>query len=52
MENKPHCYGEMDWILKYPVDKVPKDSICDCQYTNSCLFLTRNKNIEGESNDI
>jgi hypothetical protein len=39
---KPHCYGKMDWILKYPEDKVPKTSICSCQYTNSCLRITRN----------
>ncbi|PRR85538.1 hypothetical protein [Clostridium luticellarii] len=41
--NKPHCYGKMNWILKYPEDDTPKGSICSCQYTNSCLRLTRNK---------
>ena len=49
MENKPHCYGKMDWILKYPEGSTPKDSICDCQCTNSCLRLTRNKNAEDEA---
>lgn len=40
---KPHCYGQMDWILKYPEDDIPKSSICDCEYANSCLKLTKNK---------
>jgi hypothetical protein len=40
--NKPHCYGKMDWILKYPEDEVPQSSICNCNYTNSCFRLTRN----------
>lgn len=33
----------MDWILKYPEDETPKEFICKCQYTNSCLRITRNK---------
>ncbi len=41
--SKPHCYGEMNWILKYHEDHIPNDAICDCEYTNSCLRLTRNK---------
>ncbi|MGJ0847469.1 hypothetical protein ACR77J_12330 [Tissierella praeacuta] len=41
--NKPHCYGKMDWILEYPEDETPEHSICKCQYTNSCLRITRNK---------
>ena len=40
--DKPDCYGKMDWILKYPEDKTPKSSICDCDFTNSCLRHTRN----------
>ena len=48
---KPHCYGEMVWILKYPENEVPKTSICDCNYTNSCLRLTRNKSEVNESED-
>lgn len=38
----PHCYGKMDWILKYTEDNTPRQSICDCNYTNSCLRITRN----------
>lgn len=41
--NKPHCYGKMDWILKYAEDNVPRTSICDCPLKNSCMRLTRNK---------
>ena len=48
--NKPHCYGEMLWILKYPKDKIPRESICDCEYKNSCLQITRN-NKERVNND-
>ena len=44
--DRPHCYGKMDWILKYPEDETPKESICDCQFINSCLRITRNKNCE------
>jgi len=43
MENTPHCYGKMDWILKYKEDEIPRESICDCQHRNSCLRLTNNK---------
>lgn len=38
--NKPHCYGNMDWILKYPKDEVPNESICQCEYLNSCWDIT------------
>lgn len=44
--DKPHCYGKMDWILKYPEDEVPESSICKCQYTNSCLIITRNSAVK------
>lgn len=38
-----HCFGAMDWILKYPVNEVPCDSICDCQHVKKCLELTNAK---------
>ncbi|WP_278331920.1 hypothetical protein [Clostridium magnum] len=38
----------MDWILKYQEDNTPRESICSCQYTNSCLRLTRNNNENEE----
>jgi len=41
--NKPHCYGEMVWVLKYPEDKIPNESICTCEHVNSCLRKTNNK---------
>lgn len=44
--SKPHCYGEMDWILKYSENKIPGTSICDCEFVNSCLSITRNKGKE------
>ena len=40
---KPHCYGKMDWVLKYPEDEIPKHYICNCKFTNSCLRITNNK---------
>lgn len=48
--SKPHCYGKMDWILKYPEDETPKESICRCEFKSSCLRLTRNKQekLEGK----
>jgi len=46
---KPHCYGEMDWILKYEEDKIPDEFICECSYTNSCLRLTNNKRDKEKS---
>jgi hypothetical protein len=45
MANKPHCYGKMDWILKHDEDKIPKESICSCNYTNSCLRITNCKRV-------
>ena len=44
---KPHCYGKMDWILKYKEDETPKTAICDCEYKNSCMELTRDKAKQG-----
>jgi hypothetical protein len=49
--NKPHCYGEMNWILKYQEDKTPREYICKCEFTNSCLRITRNKE-EKRKNDL
>ncbi len=46
VSSKPRCYGEMDWILKYPEDKTPNISICDCEFVNSCMRITRNKGKE------
>lgn len=46
--SKPHCYGEMKWILKYPKDEIPKSSICNCCYKNKCLELTLNTEKERE----
>lgn len=46
--DRPHCYGKMTWILKYPEDETPKSSICNCECTNSCLRLTRNKASESK----
>jgi hypothetical protein len=45
--SKPHCYGKMEWINKYPEDNIPKSSICDCGYVSSCLRHTRNR-LENE----
>jgi hypothetical protein len=45
--SKIHCYGKMDWILKYAEDDVPKESICSCPLVNSCMRITRN-NAEKE----
>lgn len=41
IELKPcHCYGAMNWVLKYPKDKIPPHSICSCEYKTKCLELT------------
>ena len=40
---KPHCYGKMDWILKYAKDNIPKHAICDCYYKNICVEKTLKK---------
>ena len=38
----PHCWGKMNWILKYEPGKEPSDSICSCSWGNrACLKLTR-----------
>lgn len=41
--SEPHCYGKMDWILKYPIDKIPNHSICSCAYMKDCLKITNDK---------
>lgn len=39
---KPHCWGKMDWILKYPNGEEPKSSICNCEHgASKCKDLTR-----------
>lgn len=44
MDDKPcHCFGAMDWILKYPIDEIPAHSICSCAYKTKCLELTNAK---------
>lgn len=43
MMGTPHCFGNMDWILKYEENKIPNRSICKCAYTKKCLLLTNNK---------
>lgn len=44
MDNKPcHCFGAMDWILKYSIDEIPVHSICSCIYKTKCLKLTNAK---------
>ncbi|MEG0595087.1 MAG: hypothetical protein RR514_07700, partial [Christensenella sp.] len=44
MNEKPiHCFGAMDWILKYPIDKIPNTAICSCAYKTKCLELTNLK---------
>ena len=53
MENKnrkPHCWGKMDWILKYQEGKEPLTSICSCEHgQNECLRLTReNAKVKSE----
>lgn len=50
--NKPHCYGKMDWILKYPEDETPKEAICRCVFTNSCLRLTRSLEIDNLKREV
>ena len=49
--SEPHCYGKMDWILKYPEDKTPKEFICNCEHTNSCLRITRNNADRAEDRE-
>ena len=41
---KPHCWGKMDWILKYEEGKEPRSSICNCEHgAMTCKKLTRSK---------
>lgn len=50
--DKPcHCYGNMDWILKYPKGKEPSTSVCNCAYEKACLELTR-KNAQKASEEL
>lgn len=52
MSEKPHhCYGNMDWVLKYPQGKEPYTSICSCVYVKSCLKVTR-ENAEKKVEEI
>jgi len=40
--SKPHCWGKMTWILKYPSGLEPKHSICRCEHGSlKCKLLTR-----------
>jgi len=42
--NKPHCFGKMKWILKYPSGHEPDNALCDCEYGMFfCLVNTRLK---------
>lgn len=50
--SKPHCYGEMKWILKYPKDEIPRSSICNCCYKNKCLELTLNPEKKKEPQEF
>jgi len=37
---KPHCWGKMTWVLKYPVGK--EKHVCICEHgSKKCLELTR-----------
>jgi hypothetical protein len=49
-DNKPHCWGKMDWILKYEDGHEPKESICNCEHgAYKCKSLTRINN-QNETN--
>jgi hypothetical protein len=38
----PHCWGKMNWILKYPIGMEPRTSICSCRHgALKCNLLTR-----------
>lgn len=40
--NKPHCWGKMKWILKYPSGMEPPTSVCRCEHGSlKCKLLTR-----------
>lgn len=48
---KPHCWGKMNWILKYEDGKEPETYICSCTHgAFKCKALTRelNKGKEGK----
>lgn len=51
MENKPHCWGKMDWILQYPVGE--EKNVCSrCEHgVQTCLRLTR-ENAEKQAENI
>lgn len=39
---KPHCWGKMTWILKYPTVMEPPHSVCRCEHNAlKCKLLTR-----------
>jgi hypothetical protein len=39
---KPHCWGKMKWILKYPSGMEPNHAICRCEHgALKCKLLTR-----------
>lgn len=41
-QTHPHCWGKMDWILKYPIGMEPNYSVCRCEYgALKCKLLTR-----------
>ena len=47
-KNYPHCWGKMNWILKYESGKEPSSSICQCEFGSSkCLKLTRENAVNG-----
>jgi hypothetical protein len=40
--SKPHCWGKMKWILKYPSGMEPPHAICRCEHGSlKCKLLTR-----------
>jgi len=40
--NYPHCWGKMNWILKYEPGQEPNGSICRCEFGHAtCLKITR-----------
>lgn len=42
-KTKPHCWGKMTWVLKYPVGK--EKHVCVCEHDSAkCLALTRENN--------
>jgi hypothetical protein len=45
--SKPHCWGKMTWILKYPDGQEPRDSICQCEHgAYKCKRLTRENSLK------